>query len=105
MYRTAEEIAAELHVTRRTVYEWLRSGRLRGVRAGRGWRIRPEDVDTFLRLDAVPEETPARDREQRGEVQDTIRPMTAEEILRLSPAERMERNQAAREVLRSFMDE
>jgi excisionase family DNA binding protein len=44
---TPEEVAASLRVTRRTVYEWLKIGRLRGLRVGRGWRIRPEDVEAF----------------------------------------------------------
>jgi excisionase family DNA binding protein len=48
-YYTPEEVAGELRVTRRTVYEWLRTGRLPGLRAGRWWRIRPEDVAAFLR--------------------------------------------------------
>src|SRR5438105_1633493 len=44
---TPEEVAASLRVTRRTVYEWLKIGRLRGLRVGRGWRIRAEDVEAF----------------------------------------------------------
>jgi excisionase family DNA binding protein len=38
-YYTPEEVAQELRVTRRTVYEWLTSGRLRGMRAGNRWRV------------------------------------------------------------------
>ncbi|PZN07746.1 MAG: hypothetical protein DIU76_04010 [Bacillota bacterium] len=45
---TPEEVADILRVTRRTVYEWLRTGRLRGLKAGPFWRIRPEDLDRFL---------------------------------------------------------
>ncbi|HEY8424605.1 MAG TPA: helix-turn-helix domain-containing protein [Limnochordales bacterium] len=45
---TPEEVADTLRVTRRTVYEWLRTGRLRGLKAGPFWRIRPEDLDRFL---------------------------------------------------------
>jgi excisionase family DNA binding protein len=48
-YYTPEEVAQRLRVTRRTVYEWLTSGRLRGYRAGSRWRIRAEDVGEFLR--------------------------------------------------------
>jgi excisionase family DNA binding protein len=50
-YYTPEEVAEELRVTRRTIYSWLKSGRLPGVRVGRGWRIRAQD------LEAVPEST------------------------------------------------
>jgi excisionase family DNA binding protein len=105
MYRTPEEVAGELHVTRRTVYEWLRSGRLRGVRAGRGWRIRSEDVELFLRTGTPQAPVAHENREQREEIHSPVRPMTLEEILRLSPEEQMRRNQAAREVLESFMEE
>jgi excisionase family DNA binding protein len=47
-YYTPKEVAQELRVTERTVYEWLTSGRLRGMRAGSRWRIRPEDIQAFL---------------------------------------------------------
>jgi excisionase family DNA binding protein len=72
---TPEEVATSLRVTRRTVYEWLKIGRLRGLRVGRGWRIRPEDVEAFTHLEPgidvplpraadtapiTPEERPAR---------------------------------------------
>lgn len=39
---TPEEAAEFLRVTPRTVREWLRTGRLKGVKAGRLWRV-PED--------------------------------------------------------------
>ena len=45
---TPEEVATRLRVTRRTVYAWLKIGRLRGLRAGKGWRIRPADLEAFL---------------------------------------------------------
>jgi excisionase family DNA binding protein len=45
---TPEEVATRLRVTRRTIYAWLKVGRLRGLRAGKGWRIRPADLEAFL---------------------------------------------------------
>ena len=42
---SAEEVAGRLRVSRRTVYEWLKLGRLRGLRAGKAWRIREEDLE------------------------------------------------------------
>lgn len=54
---TPEEIAEMLSVTTRTVCDWLRSGRLRGVKAGRLWRVSREDLDTFLRRAAPDEPT------------------------------------------------
>ena len=49
-YYTPKEVAQELRVTQRTIYEWLTTGRLRGMRAGTRWRIRPEDVQAFMRV-------------------------------------------------------
>ena len=34
--------------TRPTFYRWLRSGRLKGMKVGRQWRFRREDLDRFL---------------------------------------------------------
>ena len=45
---TSEEAAARMRVTQRTVYTWLRQGALRGLKAGRAWRIRDEDMQAFL---------------------------------------------------------
>jgi excisionase family DNA binding protein len=105
VYRTPEEVADELQVTRRTVYEWLRSGRLRGVRAGRGWRIGPEEIARFLQADASRVPPAHESRHQRRELQSSVHPMPLVEFMSLSPEERMMRNQAARKVLQSFMDE
>jgi excisionase family DNA binding protein len=52
-YLTPEEVAARLRVSRRTVYEWLKLGRLRGLRAGKAWRIRPEDVEALMMPEAA----------------------------------------------------
>jgi len=39
------ELWAELlQVSRRTVVRWFKEGRLRGVRVGRLWRVREEDL-------------------------------------------------------------
>lgn len=48
IYFTAEEVAASLRVTERTVYGWLQTGELVGVKAGKFWRVSPEALDTFL---------------------------------------------------------
>jgi excisionase family DNA binding protein len=48
-FLTVEQVAKRLQVTERTVREWLRTKRLKGVRAGRQWRIRESDLSTFLR--------------------------------------------------------
>lgn len=45
---TPEEVAKNLKVTRRSVYEWLLKGKLRGLRAGDTWRIAERDLMAFL---------------------------------------------------------
>jgi excisionase family DNA binding protein len=45
---TIEEAAEELRVQPKTVREWLRTGRLEGIKAGRLWRIRREEWERFL---------------------------------------------------------
>jgi len=46
-----EEVAELLQVSRRTVVRWLKEGRLKGVRVGRLWRVREEDLEMFLRVE------------------------------------------------------
>ncbi len=53
---TPEQVAEHLVVAERTVYEWLRSGRLRGIKLGRLWRIREADLEAFLQEEDQDEE-------------------------------------------------
>lgn len=43
-----EEVAEILQVSRRTVVRWLKEGKLKGVRVGKLWRVRREDLEEFL---------------------------------------------------------
>jgi excisionase family DNA binding protein len=45
---TPEEVAEKLNVTVNTVREWLRSGELTGVKLGRIWRVRTEDLKAWV---------------------------------------------------------
>jgi excisionase family DNA binding protein len=45
---TPEQIAERLQVVERTVYRWLNEGRLEGVKLGRLWRVREDDLEAFL---------------------------------------------------------
>jgi excisionase family DNA binding protein len=47
---TPEQVAGRLQVADQTVYNLLRAGHLRGIRIGRLWRVRPADLDTFLKV-------------------------------------------------------
>lgn len=45
---TPDQVATRLQVNPRTVSAWLKTGRLRGSKVGRLWRIPSECVDEFL---------------------------------------------------------
>ncbi|MDI6854529.1 MAG: helix-turn-helix domain-containing protein [Deltaproteobacteria bacterium] len=46
---TPEEAAAVLRVKPRTIMEWLRQGKLKGVKlGGKLWRIREADLRAFI---------------------------------------------------------
>lgn len=79
-YLTPQEVADRLRVTRRTVYAWLTSGKLRGQQIGKGWRIPAQALGTTM--------------EQQKEWIDP-----------LSPRERKERNRHAVSLLRKWQSE
>jgi excisionase family DNA binding protein len=45
---TVEQAAERLQVTPRTVYEWLRSGKIPGRKLGKVWRMSEEAILEFL---------------------------------------------------------
>jgi excisionase family DNA binding protein len=51
---TPEQTAEILQVTPKTVRHWLQTKQLKGVLAGRFWRIKESDLQAFLR---APEQT------------------------------------------------
>ena len=46
---STEEIAEGLGVQVDTVQRWLSSGKLKGTKIGRLWRVREEDLDKFIK--------------------------------------------------------
>lgn len=46
---TVNELAKMLKVATQTVYRLLESGELKGVKVGRVWRVRREDLEEYLR--------------------------------------------------------
>jgi excisionase family DNA binding protein len=48
-FYTPEEIAGKLKVSRRSVYHWITSGRLSGVKVGQYWRVSEEDLLGFMK--------------------------------------------------------
>ena len=45
---TPEEVAEVLRVKTRTVMEWLRQGKLKGVKLGKLWRIKESELSAFI---------------------------------------------------------
>ena len=45
---TATEVADLMRVSRMTVYRMIKTGEMPAVRVGRSYRLRSEDVDTYL---------------------------------------------------------
>jgi acetyl-CoA synthetase len=48
---TPAQVAERVQVAPLTVMGWLRKGKLKGVKAGRFWRIRESDLEAFLEGD------------------------------------------------------
>jgi len=55
-YVSPIEAAERLEVDRRSVYRWVREGRLRAAKVGGRWRIATEDLDRFV-LPTTPTQT------------------------------------------------
>jgi len=43
-----KQVAAYLQITEATAYNWAQSGKLPGIKIGRIWRFRPEDIEAWL---------------------------------------------------------
>lgn len=44
---TLKEIEELLQVTRRTIYNWIKSGKLKAFRIGKEWRVTKEALEEF----------------------------------------------------------
>lgn len=51
-FLTTSQIAEKLQVTEKTVTRWLQAGSLKGYKAGRQWRVREDDLETFMKTSA-----------------------------------------------------
>ncbi len=47
-FLTVDEAAAILKVAPNTIRDWLKSGKLKGGKIGRLWRIREADIDELV---------------------------------------------------------
>jgi excisionase family DNA binding protein len=52
---TPEQAAERLLVAKKTILDWLRTGQLKGRKAGRLWRIRERDLEAFLVEPDIPQ--------------------------------------------------
>ena len=48
-YQTVQELAERLEVAEETVRRWIKSGELRAIDIGKGWRIADADLERFLK--------------------------------------------------------
>ncbi len=57
-YQTVSEVADRLGVAEASVRQWIKSGQLRAIDIGKGWRISDTDLALFLmRRETVPRGT------------------------------------------------
>ncbi len=47
---TIEELAHYLKVTRRTIYEWLKSNKIPAIKLVGQWRFRKDKIDAWLQM-------------------------------------------------------
>ncbi|CAN1557384.1 excise, DNA binding domain, excisionase family [Paracoccaceae bacterium] len=62
-YQTVQEVAERLEVAEATVRHWIKSGALRAIDIGKGWRISNTDLGQFL----TSRETTTRQHPSRSE--------------------------------------
>lgn len=46
---TLEELIEILQVTRRTLYNWIKDGKLKAFKVGRGWRVTKDALEEFTK--------------------------------------------------------
>ena len=45
---TPEQVAEQFGLTPRTIKDWMRTGKLKGVKFGKSWRIKENDLKEFM---------------------------------------------------------
>lgn len=48
-YYTPQEVADKLKVNIRTIYRWIREGKLKAVKIGDLWRISESELERFIK--------------------------------------------------------
>lgn len=62
-YLTTADIVNALGVTRQTVQSYIKQGKLKAVKVGRYWYIKPEDFEQMMQGDEANEKSEREDRE------------------------------------------
>jgi excisionase family DNA binding protein len=78
---TVEEAARYLRVHEQTVYELLRSGRLKGAKAGRAWKIHRTVLEEYLK---------GQRATRPGRAEDNMREYTDQEIREFLEADKID---------------
>ena len=79
-YLTPNDVAAALKVSRRTVYEWLLTGKLAAYRPAGRYRVSREQLDAFV---TRPYSAPARPPAEKPIALATFQPQPAEKPIAL----------------------
>lgn len=60
-FLTPEEVATQLRVTSKAVRAWCANGKLKASRAGKRWLIKPADVQEFITVPEVKDDSKKAD--------------------------------------------
>ena len=71
---TTEQVSQILQVHPFTVLKYIKSGKLKGIKLGRVFRIRESDVERFLEERSMASKEPSQSTEETIEVEETIMP-------------------------------
>jgi excisionase family DNA binding protein len=82
---TIEELETLLNVTRRTLYTYIKEGKLQAIKMGKYWRVREDQLDAFLSSDtgkrymSADTLNPATWTDEDRELIDKLRKLTPED--------------------------
>lgn len=62
---TLQEVADILQITRRTVYTYLKDGKLKAVKIGKFWRVSEENLEEFIKTGTTVSDANRRKENQR----------------------------------------
>ena len=66
-YQTVKDVADRLQIAEATVRHWIKTGDLRAIDIGKGWRIADCDLDLFLRRhETVPRSSGSPDAQRQA---------------------------------------